>query len=184
MRRPRGGPRPRRNPDGATRPRTIGPVVPPDVDDWLALTDAPLPAGTVHDWAVRPGCGAVVVFSGTVRDHADGRPGVTRLEYEAYEDQVVGRLAEIAEAARKRWTDLGRVALLHRTGPLELTDVSVICAASAPHRPEAFEATRFLIDTLKATVPIWKKETWDGGEDWGLCAHDIEPVGGGEDATA
>jgi molybdopterin synthase catalytic subunit len=71
---------------------------------------------------------------------------------------------------------LGRVALLHRVGPLDLEDASVVVAASAPHRPEAFEAARFCIDTLKATVPIWKQERWEGGEDWGLGATDITNV--------
>lgn len=129
-----------------------------------------------HDWAVRPGCGAVVLFSGTVRDHAEGRPGVSELEYEAYEEQVVPKLAELAADLRRRWPLTGRVALLHRVGPLAVGDVSVIVVASAPHRPEAFEAARFGIDTLKATVPIWKRETWEGGVDWGTCAHDVTTV--------
>jgi molybdopterin synthase catalytic subunit len=70
----------------------------------------------------------------------------------------------------------GRIALLHRVGPLGVGDVSVVVVASSPHRPEAFEAARHGIDTLKATVPIWKRETWDGGVDWGTCAHDVEQV--------
>ena len=157
--------------------RTIeGVRTPVDGDDWLALTAEPLPVAAAHDWAVRPDCGAVVVFSGTVRDHAEGRPGVSRLEYEAYESQVVPKLADIAAALRVRWPMCGRVALLHRVGPLAVGDVSVVVAVSAPHRPEAFEAARYGIDTLKATVPIWKRETWDGGVDWGTCAHDVEPV--------
>jgi molybdopterin synthase catalytic subunit len=117
-----------------------------------------------------------VLFSGTVRDHAEGRPGVSLLEYEAYADQVEPRLAAIAAAARDRWPDLGRIVLLHRTGPLAVGESSVVVAASAPHRGEAFDAARFLIDTLKSTVPIWKKEVWDGGEDWGLDAHVVADV--------
>ena len=149
---------------------------PVDGDDWLALSDEPLPVADAYEWAVRPGCGAVVLFSGTVRDHAEGRPGVSQLEYEAYEEQVVPKLADIAAECRGRWPDVGRVALLHRVGPLEVGESSVVVVASAPHRPEAFEAARFGIDTLKATVPIWKRETWEGGVDWGTCAHDVEPV--------
>jgi molybdopterin synthase catalytic subunit len=145
-------------------------------DTWVALTPDELPVGEVAAWAVRPDCGALVLFSGTVRDHAEGRPGVTRLTYEAYEDQVAPRLEAIAAEARRRWPDIGRIALLHRTGPLDLCESSVVVAVTAPHRPEAFEAARFGIDTLKATVPIWKLEAWDGGEDWGTCAHDIEHV--------
>jgi molybdopterin synthase catalytic subunit len=149
---------------------------PVDRDDWLALTDEPLPVATAYEWAVVARCGGVVVFSGTVRDHADGRPGVSQLEYEAYEEQVVPKLEEIAAEARRRWPELGRLVLLHRVGALDLCESSVIVVASAPHRPEAFEAARFLIDTLKATVPIWKRETWEGGVDWGTRAHDVEPV--------
>ncbi|HEY4633842.1 MAG TPA: molybdenum cofactor biosynthesis protein MoaE [Candidatus Limnocylindrales bacterium] len=148
----------------------------PAGDTWIALTDSELPVGEVVDWAVRPGCGAVVLFSGTVRDHADGRSGVSRLVYEAYTEQVEPRLAAIAEEARHRWP-VGRLALLHRVGELVVGESSVVVVASTPHRPEAFEAARFCIDTLKATVPIWKRETWEGGEGWGLCAHDVVDVG-------
>ena len=145
-------------------------------ETWLGLTAAPLPVGEAADWAVRPDCGAVVLFSGTVRDHAGDRTNVTRLEYEAYEEQVEPRLATIAEEARARWPELGRLVLLHRTGPLEVGESSVVVAASAPHRPEAFAAARFCIDSLKATVPIWKREVWEGGEEWGLDAHDLTDV--------
>ncbi len=145
-------------------------------DTWVALTDSLLPVGDVADWAVRPGCGAVVVFTGTVRDHAEGRSGVSRIVYEAYEEQVVPRLEAIAAAARERWPMVGRVALLHRIGPLDLEEASVVVAASTPHRPEAFEVARFCIDTLKATVPIWKQESWEGGEDWGLGASPVSEV--------
>ena len=152
-------------------------IAPPDVgDDWLALTDAALPVEGAVAWAGLPSCGAVVLFNGTVRDHAEGRPGVSSLEYEAYEEEVVPRLAAIAAEARARWPVLGRVALLHRTGALVVRETSVVVAASAPHRPEAFAAARFCIDTLKATVPIWKRETWEGGSDWSTCAHPVDEV--------
>jgi molybdopterin synthase catalytic subunit len=127
-------------------------------------------------WAERPECGAVVLFTGTVRDHAEGRPGVSELEYEAYEEEVVPRLVAIAAEARRQWADLGRLAVLHRVGTLAVGETSVLIAVSAPHRGEAFDAARFCIDTLKTTVPIWKRETWDGGSDWALCSHPVEPV--------
>lgn len=146
-------------------------------DRWCALTTDPLSVDAVYAWAVRPDCGAVVVFSGTVRDHADGRSGVSLLEYEAYEAQVVPRLVAIEEQARIHWPSLGRFALIHRVGPLHLGEASVLVVASTPHRPEAFEAARFGIDTLKATVPIWKREHHAEGSDWGLCATDIRQVG-------
>jgi molybdopterin synthase catalytic subunit len=147
---------------------------PPDGHDWLGLTDADLPVGRAYEWAVRPDCGAVVLFSGTVRDHADGRDDVTHLTYEAYDEQVVPRLREIAAEARTRWPDTGRLVMLHRAGRLGLGESSVIVVASAPHRPEAFAAARFAIDALKATAPIWKHEEWAGGADWGTGAS--EPV--------
>lgn len=142
-------------------------------DDWLGLTDAPLPIGEIYDWSVRPDCGAVVLFSGTVRDHAEGRSDVTHLEYEAYEEMVGPKLREIVDETRARWTDVGRVALIHRTGRLALGESSVVAAVSAPHRPEAFAAARFAIDALKVSVPVWKREIWADGSDWGTNAADL-----------
>ncbi len=151
--------------------------MPPDTSDtWVALTADELPVGVIYDWCVRPDCGAVVLFSGTVRDHADHRTGVTELEYEAYEEQVEPRLAAISEEIRTRWPDVGRIVIVHRIGPLGLGESSVVVAVSSPHRPEAFEAARFSIDTLKATIPIWKREVWEGGEDWGLASQTITDV--------
>jgi len=145
------------------------PLAPAGARDWVGLTTDPLPFDAVGQWCVLPECGAVVVFAGTVRDHADGRDAVTSLDYEAYVEQVVPQLAALAAQARARFPMVGRVALLHRIGHLELCDTAVLVAVSTPHRPEAFEAARWCIDTLKATVPIWKKETWAGGTqaDWG-----------------
>lgn len=149
---------------------------PEDGDIWVGLTDETLPVAEAGDWVVRPDCGAVVLFSGTARDHAPGRPGVDRLEYEAYVEQVTPRLRAIADEAWRRWPDLGRMALLHRIGEVPVGESSVIVAASSPHRPAAFEAARFGIDTLKATVPIWKRESWEGGESWGLESQHITEV--------
>lgn len=146
-------------------------------DDWFALGAAELPVGAVYDWAVRPDCGAVVLFSGTVRDHAEGRSGVEHLEYEAYDAEVIARFEEIATEARRRWPAVGRVALLHRIGRLDVGESSVLAVVSAPHRPEAFDAARYAIDALKASVPIWKRETWSEGSDWATGATDIRSAG-------
>ena len=140
----------------------------PDGPTWVGLTEEELPVGLVADWAVLPSCGAVVTFTGTARDHAEGRPGVSGLEYEAYESQIGPRFTAIVDEARRRWPDLGRVAILHRTGPVAIGEASVVVAAGAPHREAAFDAARWCIDTLKETAPIWKRETWEGGESWGL----------------
>jgi molybdopterin synthase catalytic subunit len=146
-------------------------MAPADGDTWLALTTEELPVGAVYDWCVRPDCGAVVLFSGTVRDHADDREGVTSLTYEAYEEQCERKFAEIAEEIRTRWPDTGRIAILHRLGTMYLNESTVLVVVSSPHRPNAFEAARFGIDALKATAPIWKHETWEGGADWGTRAQ-------------
>jgi molybdopterin synthase catalytic subunit len=145
-------------------------------EDWVALSPESLPVDEASAWVVRPDCGAAVTFTGTARDHAPGRPGVHRLEYEAYEEPAVARLRVLITEARTRWPSLGRVALLHRTGVVELGDAAVVVAVSAPHRADAFEAARFAIDELKRTVPIWKREVWDGGESWGLEAQHLTEI--------
>ncbi len=141
---------------------------PEDADTWIGLTTQPLPVGAAGDWVVQARCGAAVTFNGTARDHSEGRPGVSVLEYEAYVEQVEPRLEAIADEARIRWPALGRICMLHRAGRVEITDSAVVVAVSAPHRDDAFAAARFCIDALKSTVPIWKREIWDGGESWGL----------------
>lgn len=147
---------------------------PPEAADvWVGLSESSLPLDQVLSWVGRPDCGGTVLFSGTARDHSEGRPGVTVLEYEAYEQQVAPRLEALIDEARARWPDIGRVALLHRVGRVEIGESAVVAAVSAPHREEAFAAGRFCIDGLKATVPIWKREIWEGGESWGLEAQHI-----------
>jgi molybdopterin synthase catalytic subunit len=144
-----------------------------EVDTRLELTSEVLDVGSVYNWAAIESCGAVVVFSGIVRDNAEGRTDVKSLTYEAYEDQVVPKLEIIADEMRSRWSDLGRIALIHRVGKLELTESSVLVVVSSPHRPEAFAAARYAIDALKISVPIWKQENWKDGSDWGTNSHEI-----------
>jgi molybdopterin synthase catalytic subunit len=154
---------------------------PSEGDTWVGLSSRPLPVAEATDWVVRPDCGGTVVFSGTARDHAAGRAGVHTLTYEAYEAQVVPRLLAVADEARVRWPVIGRIALLHRTGTLDIGESAVVVAVSAPHREEAFAGARYCIDTLKRTVPIWKREAWDGGESWGLDAqHIVDATHGAE----
>jgi molybdopterin synthase catalytic subunit len=146
-------------------------AAPSSGDEWVALSAHPLPVADASAWVVRTDCGATVTFTGTARDHAEGRPDVHRLEYEAYEEHAEPRLRALAAEVRRRWPGVGRIALLHRTGVVELSEAAVVVAVSAPHRAEAFEAARWAIDELKATVPIWKRESWAGGESWGLEAQ-------------
>jgi molybdopterin synthase catalytic subunit len=158
----------------------------PTGDDWIALFHDALPLAEAPAWAITPSCGALVTFAGTVRDHSAGREGVESLEYEAYDEQVVPKLQAVVDEARRRWPMLGRVVAIHRTGRLSLSEVAVIVAATAPSRSEAFEAARFLIDTVKATVPIWKLETWAGGAEWsdGDCEAVSRHVDGDHVASA
>lgn len=109
--------------------------------------------------------GAVVLFLGTVRELTNGRK-TSALDYEGYPEMAEIKLRELETQARQKWP-LDRVALVHRLGHLELGEVSVAVAVSCPHRHQAFDAARFLIDELKAWVPIWKQENWaDGTTEW------------------
>lgn len=148
---------------------TVSPLCPPaEGNVWIGLSPDALPQVAASTWVVRPSCGATVVFTGTARDHSVEHDGVTALEYEAWDEQVLVRLQTIADEARTRWPTLGAVALLHRTGVVALGEPAVVVAVSAPHRGECFDAARWCIDTLKHGVPIWKRETWAGGSEWVL----------------
>ena len=131
-------------------------------DCWLS--DRPLDVGAVVARVSGPGIGGIVTFLGAVRDCARGRQ-VEHLEYEAYAGMAEREMEKIASEAGQRWPGV-RVAIAHRSGRLEVGDLAVVVAAGAPHRAEAFEACRFAIDTLKQSVPIWKKEFATDGEYW------------------
>ena len=141
--------------------------MPPDL---LRLQTDPLSVDEAVAHVAHPGAGGTTVFLGTVRDHSDGHEGVTHLEYEAYEEAAGRAMAAVAESVRADVPDVVALAILHRHGVLGLGEVSVVVAASAPHRAEAFEAARLAIDRVKATVPVWKKEhRADGSSDWIAC---------------
>jgi len=160
--------------------RLIDVLQPPfDAREWIELTADPLPTDLAQQFVTVPGAGAIVTFAGVVRDHADGRDGVERMTYEAYDEPATRAMHEIATELRRRWPDVERVALLHRVGDLELSEASVLVVVSAPHRIAAFDAARFAIDTLKESVPIWKQEHWSGGSDWAVEQHPIRPVTSG-----
>ncbi len=155
----------------------MGRVKPPDNSlAWLGLSNDPLPAEEARLWVTEPHIGAVVTFSGVARNHSEGRDNVSLLEYEAYEDQVVPRMERIVEEARSRWPTISRIALLHRVGPVEIGEDAVIVAVGSPHRDDSFHAARFCIDTLKFTVPIWKREQWDEGQSWGLEPQHLRDI--------
>ncbi len=131
---------------------------------FVALTRESIAADHLAASLIAPDCGAVVTFTGTVRDHHQGRR-VTGLTYDAYEAMALPLLQEIAAAARDRHA-LSRVVVVHRLGDMAIGEASVFIGAASPHREEAFAACRYLIDTIKAQVPIWKKEYYDDGSAW------------------
>ncbi|MDP9351065.1 MAG: molybdenum cofactor biosynthesis protein MoaE [Chloroflexota bacterium] len=128
------------------------------------ITSDPLSLDTLLKDVSHPGAGAVVLFLGVVRDNNEDR-SVNYLEYEAHEVAARASMEQIGQEAEKRWPG-ARISAAHRIGRLEIGEASVLVGASAPHRAEAFEAARYVIDTLKAESPIWKKEVFEGGEVW------------------
>ncbi|MDJ0498456.1 MAG: molybdenum cofactor biosynthesis protein MoaE [Acidimicrobiia bacterium] len=133
--------------------------------DLIAVTPEPIDPGKLLSDVSSSSCGAITLFLGTVRDHSAGKTGVTHLEYEAYDDVVESKIREIVAEARDHWA-IERAAVVHRTGSLEVGEASVAVAVGSGHREEAFSAGRYIIDELKARVPIWKKEHWPGGAEW------------------
>jgi molybdopterin synthase catalytic subunit len=127
----------------------------------ISLTHDPIDYHALTESVRSANSGAVVLFLGTVREMTGGRRTVA-LDYEGYPPMAEAKLAELEATARSRWP-IDRVGIIHRLGHMELGDISVAVAVSCPHRLQAFEAGKFLIDELKVTVPIWKKENWDDG---------------------
>jgi len=135
--------------------------------DWTALTAEPLAVAQSVDFLYDNGAGGVSVFLGTTRAEQNGNGAeLLALEYEAYESMAREQLQALAGRARERWPIL-KLVILHRIGRVALGEPSVFIGVCTPHRAEAFEACRWLIDTLKAEATIWKKEIWSDGEgDW------------------
>ncbi|HEY7118631.1 MAG TPA: molybdenum cofactor biosynthesis protein MoaE [Tepidisphaeraceae bacterium] len=131
--------------------------------DWLEILATPLPVARAIEFVSATTAGGIAIFLGTTRDDANekGQP-LAALDYEAYADLASRQLTELAHDARQRWPIL-KLAVLHRTGRVALGEPSVLIAVSTPHRAEAFEACRWLIDTLKADLAVWKKEIWSDG---------------------
>ncbi len=131
----------------------------------IQLTHAPIDFAALTESVRSTQAGAVVLFLGTVREMTHGRQTVA-LDYDAYPEMAEAKLRELEAEARSRWPVI-EAGIVHRLGHLELGDVSVAVAVSCPHRHQAFDAGRFLIDRLKEVVPIWKKENWsDGSTEW------------------
>jgi len=136
-------------------------------DDLIQLQPDAIDAAAVIAFVAAPHAGGIDVFLGTTREerHADGRE-LLALDYEAYADMALKQLRDLAAEARRRWP-IVKLAIVHRTGRVNLAEPSVVIAVSCPHRGEAFDACRWIIDTLKKDVAIWKKEVWsDGSGTW------------------
>lgn len=133
--------------------------------EMIALTLNVIDIKAVLDYVTTEGSGGIDIFVGTTRNHSDGKT-VTLLEYEAYEPMALSIMEQLIVEAKRRWP-LNRAALVHRLGRVPVGEASVVVAVSAAHRSEAFEACRFLIDTLKKEAPIWKREHFsDGSAEW------------------
>ena len=130
----------------------------------IEITHAPIDHAALTERVRSNLAGAVCTFLGTVREMIGDRRTAS-LDYEAYPEMALAKMAELEDEARRRWP-IQDAALVHRVGHLELGEISVVVAVSCPHRDQAFEACRWLIDTLKEVVPIWKKEVWADGEQW------------------
>jgi len=131
----------------------------------IRLVREPIDHAELTELVRRPGCGAVVTFLGTVRD-LTGDQVTVALDYEAYPGMAEKKLAEIEEDVQARWP-IGAIAMVHRLGRLDVSEISVAIAVSCPHRGQAFDACRHAIDRLKEIVPIWKKDNWaDGRTEW------------------
>lgn len=134
----------------------------------IHLTEEPLDIAHIIALVNSDQAGAVDIFIGTVRNKTQDRK-VVRLEYEAYDSMAIREMEKVAAQVKERWP-VAKIAIHHRKGILHIGDVAVVIAVSTPHRHEAFEACRYAIDTLKETVPIWKKEIFEDGEVW-VAAH-------------
>ncbi len=134
----------------------------------IKITDNPLDVDAIYRQALSDSAGAVDIFVGTVRNATKGKK-VDRLEYEAYESMAIKEIKKIAAKAFTTWP-VQRIIIHHRVGILEVGDAAVVIAVSTPHRHDSFEACKFIIDSLKETVPIWKKEVFEDGEMW-VSAH-------------
>jgi molybdopterin synthase catalytic subunit len=134
----------------------------------IQITKDPLDVERITALVSRPGFGGINIFIGAVRDQTRGKK-VVRLEYEAYEPMALAEMTKICERLKEKWPD-AVAAIHHRVGTLEIGEAAVVIAVATPHRDQAFEACKFAIDTLKETVPIWKKEVFEDGEVW-VAAH-------------
>jgi molybdopterin synthase catalytic subunit len=134
----------------------------------IALTTDPIDFTSAYNYLQTDQAGAMNFFFGIVRDNTQQRP-VERLEYEAYDRMAISEMQKIADDACQRWSVL-RYVVIHRKGTLRIGEMAVLIGVATPHRADAFAACQYIIDTIKQTVPIWKKEIFEDGQVW-VNAH-------------
>jgi molybdopterin synthase catalytic subunit len=130
----------------------------------FTITDAPISIEEVVQKVIRPEAGAVTTFIGTVREFTNGKRTLF-LQYEAYVSMAEKMLAQIGKEISEKWPE-AKVAITHRIGKLDISDIAVVIAVSTPHRKDAYEANQYAIERIKQIVPIWKKEHWEDGTEW------------------
>ncbi len=130
----------------------------------IVLTEEEIQPSSAIEAVRSDACGALVLFTGSVRSPSGGRE-VSSLLYESYREMALRKMEEIVAEAESRW-DLGKIALMHRTGSVRAGEISILIAVSSPHRDEAYAASRFLLEEVKEKVPIWKKELSESGDEW------------------
>lgn len=135
-----------------------------DDSEWVFLTSEDLDSSALTEFVKTNADGAIATFLGVTRDSNQGRI-VKYLEYEAYQPMAQNKMVEIIEEMRSRWS-IGKIAVAHRTGRVNIGETSMVIAVASPHRRPAFEACLYFVDRLKEIVPIWKKEFFEGGEVW------------------
>lgn len=124
----------------------------------------PISIEEIANKVIRNEAGAVTTFIGTVREFTHGKRTLS-LEYQAYEKMAVKKLEQIGKEINEKWID-SKIAITHRVGKLEITEIAVVIAVSTPHRKDAYSANEYAIERIKQIVPIWKKEIWENGESW------------------
>ena len=131
---------------------------------FFEISQEPINTQSVIDKVVQREAGAITTFIGTVRELTHGKKTLY-LVYEAYEPMAVKKLEQIGQEIEEKWSG-SKVAITHRVGKLDITDIAVVIAVSTPHRADSYEANRYAIERIKQIVPIWKKEHWEDGQEW------------------
>ncbi len=134
-------------------------------EDIFEITREPIDKQGLEQRVLTGASGAMVTFDGVVRNQTSGRR-VVSLQYDAYVSMAIKEMSRIGDEVRERWPGVDRIGIIHRFGELKISESSVVIVITSPHRRIAFEACQYAIDRLKQTVPIWKKEVFEDGEEW------------------